>query len=132
MNLKQLAKRKLKEFSRWCRVAVLHHDMIQVDENWTIKLFEFDPEDYKGKVHGWQREAPNEVNEIWKAINAIAKPRHRAILIMSYISPDKLKVKEQALQLNIAESTYYLAKNEALEEFASCYRNGALQRYRGG
>ncbi|HEM3703821.1 TPA: DUF1492 domain-containing protein [Streptococcus suis] len=103
--------------------------MIQVDENWTIKLFEFDPEDYKGKVHGWQREAPNEVNEILKAINAIAKPRHRAILIMSYIVPDKLKVKEQALQLNIAESTYYLAKNEALKEFVGQYRDGSLLQY---
>ncbi|HFU4432920.1 TPA: DUF1492 domain-containing protein [Streptococcus suis] len=126
---KQLAKRKLKEFPRWCRVAVLHHDMIQVDENWTIKLFEFDPEDYKGKVHGWQREAPNEVNEILKAINAIAKPRHRAILIMSYILPEKIRSVEQAQRIGIAESTYYLAKNEALEEFASCYRSGELLQY---
>ncbi|WP_301540412.1 hypothetical protein [Streptococcus suis] len=29
-------------------------------------------------------------------------------------------------------STYYLAKNEALEEFASQYRSGILERYRGG
>ncbi|MEI4339631.1 ArpU family phage packaging/lysis transcriptional regulator [Streptococcus suis] len=128
-SVKQLAKRKLKEFHRWCRVAVLHHDMIQVDENWTIKLFEFDPEDYKGKVHGWQREAPNEVNEILKAINAIAKPRHRAILIMSYISPDKLRSVEQAKRLRIAESTYYLAKNEALLEFAGQYRSGELLQH---
>ncbi|HFU4489563.1 TPA: DUF1492 domain-containing protein [Streptococcus suis] len=131
-SVKQLAKRKLKEFHRWCRVAVLHHEQIQISDDWTVKLFEFDPEDYKGRMHGWQREAPNEVNEILKAINAIQTPRLRAILIMSYIVPDKLKVKEQALQLNIAESTYYLAKNEALEEFASCYRNGSLQRHRGG
>ncbi|WP_153056312.1 DUF1492 domain-containing protein [Streptococcus suis] len=110
-------------------MAVLHHDMIQVDENWTIKLFEFDPEDYKGKVHGWQREAPNEVNEILKAINVIAKPRHRAILIMSYISPDKLRSVEQAQHIGIAESTYYLAKNEALREFAGQYRDGSLLQY---
>lgn len=89
MDLKQLAKRKLKEFHRWCRVAVLHYDMIQVDENWTVKLFEFDPEDYKGRIYDWQREAPEEVNEIIKAVNAIARPRHRAILIMSYISPKR-------------------------------------------
>ncbi|HEM3633418.1 TPA: DUF1492 domain-containing protein [Streptococcus suis] len=132
MNLKQLAKRKLKEFKHWCRVAILDRDLIQVEKDWTVKLFEFDPEDYMGKIHDWQREAPNEANEILKAINAIQTPRLRAILIMSYIVPDKLKVKEQALQLNIAESTYYLAKNEALEEFASCYRNGSLQRHRGG
>ncbi len=126
---KQLAKRKLKEFPRWCRVAVLHQDMIQVDENWTIKLFEFDPEDYKGKVHGWQREAPNEVNEILKAINAIAKTRHRAILIMSYISPEKIRSAEQAQRLAIKSSTYYLTKNKALEEFATQYRDGSLLQH---
>ncbi|CYW05844.1 DUF1492 domain-containing protein [Streptococcus suis] len=103
--------------------------MIQVDENWIVKLFEFDPEDYKGRIYDWQREAPNEVNEILKAINAIAKPRHRAILIMSYISPDKLRSVEQAQQLGIAESTYYLAKNEALLEFAGQYRSGELLQH---
>ncbi|WP_408545296.1 DUF1492 domain-containing protein [Streptococcus suis] len=108
-------------------MAVLHHDQIQISEDWTVKLFEFDPEDYKGRVHGWQREAPNEVNEILKAINAIAKPRHRAILIMSYILPEKIRSTEQAQRLGIAESTYYLAKNEALEEFANCYRDGAIK-----
>ncbi|HEM6100241.1 TPA: DUF1492 domain-containing protein [Streptococcus suis] len=110
-------------------MAVLHQDMIQVDENWTIKLFEFDPKDYKGKVHGWQREAPNEVNEILKAINTIAKPRYRAILIMSYISPDKIRTAEQTQRLGIAESTYYLAKNEALKEFAGQYRDGSLLQH---
>ncbi|CYU94490.1 phage encoded ArpU family transcriptional regulator [Streptococcus suis] len=132
MDLKQLVKRKLKEFPRWCRVAVLHQDMIQVDENRTIKLFEFDPEDYKGRIHAWQREAPNEANEILKAINAVAKPRHRAVLIMSYILPEKIQSAEQAQRLAIKSSTYYLAKNKALEEFASQYRSGILERYRGG
>ncbi|WP_247904440.1 DUF1492 domain-containing protein [Streptococcus suis] len=120
---KQLAKRKLKEFPRWCRVAVLHHDQIQIGDDWTVKLFEFDPEDYKGKVHGWQREAPNEVN-------TIAKPRHQAILIMSYILPEKIRsAKQQAQRLGIAESTYYLAKNEALKEFAGQYRDGSLLQH---
>lgn len=113
-------------------MAVLHYDMIQVDENWTVKLFEFDPEDYKGRIYNWQREAPEEVNEIIKAVNAIARPRHRAILIMSYISPKKICSAEQAQQLGIKPSTYYLAKNKALEEFASQYRSGILERYRGG
>ncbi|HEM3621516.1 TPA: DUF1492 domain-containing protein [Streptococcus suis] len=92
-------------------------------------MFEFDPEDYKGKVHGWQREAPNEVNEILKAINAIAKPRHRAILIMSYILPEKIRSVEQAQRIGIAASTYYLAKNEALKEFVGQYRDGSLLQY---
>ncbi|HFU4464622.1 TPA: DUF1492 domain-containing protein [Streptococcus suis] len=129
ISVKQLAKRKLKEFHRWCRVAVLHHDQIQISEDWTVQLFEFDPEDYKGRVHGWQREAPEEVNEILKAINAIAKPRHRVILIMSYILPEKIRSVEQAKQLGIAESTYYLAKNKALQVFAEQYLGGTLLQY---
>lgn len=113
-------------------MAVLHHDMIQVDESWTVKLFEFDPEDYKGRIHDWQREAPNEANEILKAVNAITKPRYRAILIMNYILPEKIRPPEQAQRLGIAASTYYLAKIKALEEFASQYRSGELLQYRGG
>ncbi|HEM4811370.1 TPA: DUF1492 domain-containing protein [Streptococcus suis] len=132
MDLKQLAKRKLKEFHRWCRISNLFHEQTESFDNWLIPPLEFDPEDYKGRIYDWQREAPEEVNEIIKAVNAIARPRHRAILIMSYISPEKIRSAEQAQQLGIKSSTYYLAKNKALEEFASQYRSGILERYRGG
>lgn len=132
MDLKQLAKRKLKEFHRWCRVSSLFHEQSESFGNWLIPSLEFNPEDYKDRNHDWQREAPEEVNEIIKAVNAIAKPRQRAILIMSYILPKKIHSAEQAQQLGIKSSTYYLAKNKALEEFASQYRSGILERYRGG
>ena len=85
MDLKQLAKRKLEEFHRWCRIANLFHESTESFDNWLIPPLEFDPEDYKDRRHDWQREAPEEVNEIIKAVNAIAKPRHRAVLVMSYI-----------------------------------------------
>ncbi|HGA1324230.1 TPA: ArpU family phage packaging/lysis transcriptional regulator [Streptococcus suis] len=129
---KQLAKRKLKEFHRWCRISNLFHEQTESFDNWLIPPLEFDPEDYKGRIYDWQREAPEEVNEIIKAVNAIARPRHRAVLIMSYILPEKIRSAEQAQQLGIKLSTYYLAKNKALEEFASQYRSGILERYRGG
>ncbi|NQL66080.1 DUF1492 domain-containing protein [Streptococcus suis] len=132
MDLKQLAKRKLEEFHRWCRVSSLFHEPTESFDNWLIPSLEFDSEDYKLSKHSWQREAPEEVNEIIKAVNAIARPRHRAVLIMSYISPKKICSAEQAQQLGIKSSTYYLAKNKALEEFASQYRSGILERYRGG
>ncbi|HFI0508164.1 TPA: DUF1492 domain-containing protein [Streptococcus suis] len=115
-SVKQLAKRKLKEFHRWCRVANLFYEPTESFDNWLVPLLDYDPEEYRDRKHNWQREAPNEVNEILKAINAIAEPRHRAIFIMSYISPDKIRTTEQAQRLGIAESTYYLAKNEALQE----------------
>lgn len=111
-------------------IASLFHEPTESFDNWLIPSLEFDPEDYKLRKYGWQREAPNEVNEILRAINSIAKPRQRAILIMSYISPDKIQSVEQAQRLGIASSTYYLAKNKALEEFASLYRDGVLKKYR--
>lgn len=128
-SVKQLAKRKLKEFHRWCRVSSLFHEPTESFGNWLIPSLEFDPEDYKDRKHDWQREAPEEVNEIIKAVNAIAKPRHRAVLIMSYILPEKIRSVEQAQRLGIAESTYYLAKNEALQVFAELYRGGELLEY---
>ncbi|HEL2737468.1 TPA: DUF1492 domain-containing protein [Streptococcus suis] len=130
--LKKLAKRKLEEFHRWCRIANLFHESRESFDNWLIPYLEFDPEDYKFSKNSWQRKAPEEVNEIIKAVNAIAKPRHRAILIMSYISPEKIQSAEQAQRLGIKSSTYYLTKNEALVEFASQYRSGELLKYRGG
>ncbi|MGQ7367006.1 ArpU family phage packaging/lysis transcriptional regulator [Streptococcus suis] len=132
MNLKQLAKRKLKEFHRWCRIANLFHESTESFDNWLIPPLEFDPEDYRLSKYSWQREAPEEVSEIIKAVNAIARPRHRAILIMSYISPEKIQSAEQAQRLGIKSSTYYLTKNEALVEFASQYRSGELLKYQGG
>ncbi|MGQ7394729.1 ArpU family phage packaging/lysis transcriptional regulator [Streptococcus suis] len=132
MDLKQLAKRKLKEFHRWCRIANLFHESTESFDNWLIPSLEFDPEDYNLSKYSWQRKAPEEVNEIIKAVNAIAKPRHRAVLIMSYISPEKIQSTEQAQRLAIKSSTYYLAKNEALVEFASQYRSGEILKYRGG
>lgn len=132
MDLKQLAKRKLKEFHRWCRVANLFHEPTESFDNWLVPLLDYDPEEYRDRKHDWQREAPEEVNEIIKAVNAIARPRHRAVLIMSYISPEKIRSVEQAQRLAIKSSTYYLAKNKALEEFASQYRSGELLRHRDG
>ncbi|WP_105107401.1 DUF1492 domain-containing protein [Streptococcus suis] len=125
--LKKLAKRKLSEFHRWCRVANLFHEPTESFDNWLVPPLEFDPEDYKLSKYSWQREAPEEVNEIIKAVNAIKKPKLRAILILSYISPNKMQSTEQAQQLGIAASTYYLAKNKALEEFANCYRDGVIK-----
>ncbi|HEM5153556.1 TPA: DUF1492 domain-containing protein [Streptococcus suis] len=130
--LKKLAQRKLEEFHRWCRVSNLFHEQTESFENWLIPYLEFDPEDYKFSKNSWQRKAPEEVNEIIKAVNAIARPRHRAVLIMSYITPEKIQSAEQAQRLGIKLATYYTDKNKALQAFADLYRNGALLQYLDG
>ncbi|MEG3267833.1 ArpU family phage packaging/lysis transcriptional regulator [Streptococcus suis] len=130
--LKKLAKRKLEEFHRWCRVSNLFHEQTESFDNWLIPSLEFDPENFKLSKNSWQRKAPEEVSEIIKAVNAIARPRHRAILIMSYISPKKIQSAEQAQRLGIKLATYYTDKNKALQAFADLYRNGALLQYLDG
>lgn len=109
------------------RFANLFHESTESFDNWLIPSLEFDPENFKLSKNSWQRKAPEEVSEIIKAVNAIARPRHRAILIMSYISPEKIQSAEQAQRLGIKSSTYYLTKNEALVEFANCYRDGIIE-----
>ncbi|CYV41753.1 ArpU family transcriptional regulator [Streptococcus suis] len=127
--LKKLAKRKLSEFHRWCRVAALYIDLTQTEGNWLVPLLEYDPEDYKDRQHNWQREAPEEVNEIIKAVNAIQKERHRAILIMSFLERSKRSTSEQMQAIKRKSTQYHNLKNRALLEFARLYRDGELLQY---
>ncbi|MFI3086187.1 DUF1492 domain-containing protein [Streptococcus sp. 2022WUSS037] len=110
-------------------MANLFHEPTESFDNWLVPLLDYNPEDYKDRKHDWQREAPEEVNEIIKAVNSIPHQRQRAILIMCYIGRETTRLPEQAQRLGIAESTYYLAKNEALQKFAELYRSGALLQY---
>lgn len=126
---KQLAKRKLKEFHRWCRVANLFHGPTESFDNWLVPLLDYDPEEYRDRKHNWQREAPEEVNEIIKAVNSIPYHRQRAILIMCYISHEATRLPDQARQLGIKPSTYYADKSKAFQAFAELYRSGALLQY---
>lgn len=123
-----LAKRKLKEFHRWQNVAVFWDD-ISVSDNWIIGLYSFNPNDYADRLHEWQREAPNEVNEIINAVNAIQKEHCRAILIMSFLERPKRSTAEQMEVIGRKSAQYSNLKNLALLEFASLYRDGLLLTY---
>ena len=128
MDIKQLAKIKLKEFHRWRRVASIHYELITVSDDWLIDLFEFDhSREDDGLLTWWQHEAPYETNEIIKGVNGIPNVRQRAILIMTYILPMRAKNKEQIDTLGIKTSTYHLAKSNALISFAKSYRDGELE-----
>lgn len=128
-SVKQLAKRKLSEFHRWCRVANLFHEPTESFDNWLVPLLDYDPEDYRDRKHNWQREAPEEVSEIIKAVNSIPYHRQRAILIMCYIATDTIRPSEQYQRIGIKSSTYSTDKNKALQVFAEQYRGGALLHY---
>ena len=117
-QLKELARRKLSEFHRWRNVAGFHYSLISVSDIWTIELFDFKSEDFEGKREDWQREAPYEVNEIIKAVNAIEMPRRSATLVLSYLIPQRLSTKEQMAKLSVGSSTYHRDKELALLDFA--------------
>lgn len=126
-KIKALSKCKLKEFQRWRAVAGFHPDQVKINDGWTIDLIEYDQSDYNSMSFDWQREAPEEVNEIIKAINAITRPKRRAILIMSFIM--LVRTKEQLTDLAMAESSYHREKALALLDFAERYRNGVIKSY---
>ncbi|MGT2828917.1 hypothetical protein [Streptococcus hillyeri] len=128
-QLKELARRKLSEFHKWRNVAGFHYSLISVSDVWTVELFDFKPEEFEMMRHDWQREAPYEVNEIIKAINAIEIPRRRATLVLSYLMPQRLGTKEQKSILSVASSTYHRDKELALLDFAKLYRNGVIKTF---
>lgn len=123
-----LAKRKLKEFHRWQNVAVFWDD-ISVSDSWIIEPYRFNPENYADRLQEWQRQAPYEVNEIIKAVNAVQKECCRAIIIMSFLERPKKSTAEQMKVINLKSAQYYNLKNLALLEFASLYRDGLLLTY---
>ncbi|HEL0677789.1 TPA: hypothetical protein TVG21_000437 [Streptococcus equi subsp. zooepidemicus] len=128
-QLKELARRKLSEFHKWRNVAGFHYSLISVSDIWTVELFDFKPEEFEMMRHDWQRQAPYEVNEIIKAVNAIEIPRRRGTLVLSYLIPQRLSTKEQMSKLNVASSTYYRDKEIALLNFVELYRDGAIKTF---
>ncbi|HEM3702238.1 TPA: hypothetical protein U1D11_000708 [Streptococcus suis] len=110
-------------------MAALHIDLTRVEGNWFVPLLEYAPEDYKDRQHNWQRLAPVEVIEIVKAVNAIQKERHRAILIMSFLERPKRSTSEQMQVIKRKSAQYHNLKNRALLEFAHLYRDGELLQY---
>lgn len=128
-QLKELARRKLSEFHKWRNVARFHYSLISVSDVWTVELFDFKLEEFETMRHDWQRQAPYEVNEIIKAINAIEIPRKRATLVLSYLIPQRLSTKEQMGKLSVASSTYHRDKELALLDFVELYRDGAIRTF---
>lgn len=78
-----LAKRKLSEFHRWLRVAGGCYRDIVFHDDWSISLAK--PLKNNEKTD-WRRYAPEEVNEVIKAINGLSKERYRLIICLSILT----------------------------------------------
>ena len=124
---KRNAKRKLKEYPRWRRVAN------DVDGQKVTATYTFEPR----QAHGNPRkpverlainrvDAESELEAIEYAINNLLNPTHRRILFEKYLYAGKRYDFEIYSNLYLSEASFYIELSDALLSFAEQYRNGCL------
>lgn len=134
------SRRKLGEFNHWRSVAGLYPlYFVDCKPDYRLELFELP--DRSGPEwqhrHEFIRIAPEETNEILRAVNSIEDERQRVILIMSYICPfaerdsfsSKFGDPEIMERVGVKKSQFYRLKQAALLAFAKSYRQGVLETY---
>ena len=124
---KRNAKRKLKEYPRWRRVAN------DVDGQKVTATYTFEPRQVHGKPSkAVERLAINrvdaqlELEAIEYAINNLLNPTHRRILCEKYLYAGKRYDFEIYNDLYLSEASFYIELNDALLSFAEQYRSGTL------
>ncbi|WP_156018884.1 hypothetical protein [Streptococcus ruminantium] len=133
------AKHKLNEFHRWVRVSGFYpFYFIDSEAGYRLPLFELpdlSSPDWQNRPE-WQRQAPEEVNEILRAVNNLKDEGYRAILIASYLAPyaDRsswisFSTTDIMDLLGFKKSKFHRLKRQALLAFAKSYRQGWLETY---
>ncbi len=126
-NTKRNAKRKLKEYPRWRRVAN------DVDGQKVAATYTFEPRQAHGnpskpveRLAINRVDAESELEAIEYGINNLLNPTHRRILFEKYLSAGKRYDFEIYSNLYLSEASFYIELNDALLSFAEQYRNGCL------
>ena len=126
-NTKRNAKRKLKEYPRWRRVAN------DVDGQKITATYTFEPRQAHGnpsrsveRLAINKADAETELEAIEYAINNLLNPTHRRILFEKYLYAGKRYDFEIYSNLYLSEASFYIELNDALLSFAEQYRNGCL------
>lgn len=121
------AKRKLREYPRWKRVAG------DVYCQKVTQTFSFEPRQAHGspsrpveRLAINRADASSELEAIEWAVNGIIEPVDRKILFEKYLATFTKYDKEIYIELDISESLYYSIIDRALLSFAELYRNGSL------
>ncbi|WP_159796490.1 ArpU family phage packaging/lysis transcriptional regulator [Streptococcus halichoeri] len=124
---KSNAKRKLKEYPRWQRIAN------DVDTQKVTATYSFEPRQPHGKPSKpVERLALNrvsaeqELDAIEQAVSMIIEPEKRRILYDKYLATHKKQDKAIYTELCMSESFYYDTLDIALLAFAELYREGSL------
>ncbi|MEX5397070.1 ArpU family phage packaging/lysis transcriptional regulator [Streptococcus sp. ZJ93] len=129
-RIREYAKRKLKEFERWQRIA--QDDSIRYSDEYILQAErgEFQPVE---RLEINRETARQELNAIKSAINSIGDIRQRQILILNYLERKPVEQVRQIVKSKyqpyeaIKKSQYNNLKNAALLAFAKQYRNGVLE-----
>ena len=126
-NTKRNAKRKLKEYPRWRRIAN------DVDGQKVTAMYTFEPRQAHGnpskpveRLAINRVDAESELEAIEYAINNLLNPTHRRILFEKYLYAGKRYDFEIYSNLYLSEASFYIELNDALLSFAEQYRNGCL------
>lgn len=121
------AKRKLKEYPRWRRIAG------DVDGQKVTATYSFEPRQSHGtpnrpveRLAINRVDAEAEIEAIEYAINKLLNPMHRRILYEKYLSTGKRYDFEIYSGLYLSEASFYIELNDALLSFAEQYRSGCL------
>lgn len=121
------AKRKLKEYPRWRRVAN------DVDGQKVTATYTFEPRQAHGnpskpveRLAINRVDAEAELEAIEFAISNLLNPTHRRILYEKYLYAGKRYDFEIYSDLFLSEASFYIELSEALLSFAEQYRNGCL------
>ena len=121
------AKRKLREYQRWRRIAG------DVGEQKITATYSFEPKQKYGspskvveRLAINRLTAESEVEAIRWAVSHLLEPNHRRILIEKYLSNSYKEDTAIYTDLSISESFYYELLEGALLAFAELYRNGSL------
>ncbi|SUO71006.1 ArpU family phage packaging/lysis transcriptional regulator [Streptococcus pyogenes] len=124
---KSNAKRKLREYPRWRRIAN------DVDTQKVTATYSFEPrQPYGTPSKPVERLALNrvsaeqELDAIEQAVSMILEPERRRILYDKYLAPYKKVDKVIYTELCMSESFYYDTLDIALLAFAELYREGVL------
>ena len=121
------AKRKLKEYPRWRRLAG------DVGEQKITATYSFEPRQPHGKQSQQVERlaldkvsAEQELERIRWTVSNLFESIHRRILFEKYLNPCRKSDLEIYTGLSMSESLYYETLGNALLAFAELYSNGVL------
>lgn len=126
------AKRKLREYPRWRRVAQ------DVGEQKVTAMYSFEPRQPHSKPSKHVErlainrvDAESELIAIENAVSGLFEPMHRRLLIDKYLLTKPKRDYEICLEIGYEKSQYYDMIDNALLAFAEAYREGSLCVYSG-